>query len=75
MDIKENIKSGITFTADMVNELAQSIAEKNRIRLQLNHLKQLIRADSITRDQAYAELGRFFYQYLREDASQARLNC
>ena len=69
MDIKENIKTGVNFTVDTVSELAASIAEKNRIRGQLNHIKKLIKTDSATRDQAFIELGRFFYENLREGAS------
>lgn len=69
MDIKENIKNGVNFTVDTVSEIAASIAEKNRIRGQLNHIKKLIKTDSATRDQAYIELGRYFYENLREGAS------
>ena len=69
MDIKDNIMNGLSFIGETVSELAASVAEKNRIRSQLNHLKQLIKADSATRDQAYIELGRFFYENLREGAS------
>ena len=69
MAIKESIKSGVDFTVDTVSELASIIAEKNRIRGQLNHIKKLIKTDSATRDQAYIELGRFFYENLRENAS------
>ena len=69
MEIQENFKSGIDFTVDTVKEIAAVIAEKNRIRGQLNHIKKLIKTDSATRDQAYIELGRFFYENLREDAS------
>lgn len=69
MDLKENIKTGVDFTVDTVSEVASVIAEKNRIRLQLNHIKKVIKTDSATRDQAYIELGRYFYENLREDAS------
>ncbi len=69
MAIKDSIKSGVEFTVDTVSEIAAAIAEKNRIRGQLNHIKKLIKTDSATRDQAYIELGRFFYENLRENAS------
>lgn len=69
MDMKENIKSGIEFVSETVQEIAASIAEKNRLRIQLNHIKGVIRADSATRDQAYIELGRYFYENLREGAT------
>ena len=69
MDMKENIKCGLEFVGETVQEIAAAIAEKNRLRIQLNHIKGLIRADSATRDQAYIELGRFFYENLRDDAA------
>ena len=69
MEIKESIKTGITFVGDTVSEIAAAIAEKNRLRVQLNHIKGVIRSDSATRDQAYIELGRFFYENLREGAA------
>ena len=68
-NLTDNIKSGLTFVGDTVSEIASSIAEKNRLRVQLNHIKSLIKGDSATRDQAYIELGRFFYENLREGAS------
>ena len=68
-NLTESIKSGLTFVGETVSEIAASIAEKNRLRVQLNHIKSLIKADSATRDQAYIELGRFFYENLREGAS------
>lgn len=69
MDVKENIKSGLTFIGDTVSEVAASIAEKNRLRVQLNYIKSVIKSDTATRDQAYIELGRYFYENLREGAS------
>ena len=69
MAIMESIKSGVDFTVDTVSELAAVIAEKNRIRSQLNYIKKVIKTDSATRDQAYIELGRFFYENMRENAS------
>ena len=69
MALCENIKNGVEFVGETITEIAASIAEKNRLRVQLNHIKALIKTDSATRDQAYIELGRFFYENLREDAA------
>lgn len=69
MSLTDSLKNGACFVADTASEIAESIAEKNRLRAQLNHLKKLIKSDSATRDQAYVELGRFFYENLRENAS------
>ena len=66
MDISKTLKDGLEFISDTVSEIASSVAEKNRLRVQLNHLKSLIKTDSATRDQAYIELGRYFYENLRE---------
>ena len=67
--MKEDIKSGLALVGDVISEVAASVAEKNRLRVQLNHIKGLIKANTATRDQAYVELGRFFYEHMREDAS------
>ena len=69
MDISNNIKNGLEFIGETVSEIASSIAEKNRLRVQLNHIKGLIKTDSATRDQAYIELGRYFYENQREGTS------
>jgi hypothetical protein len=69
MELKDSIKSGFEMVSETVSEVASIIAEKNRLRTQLNHLKTVIKGDSATRDQAYIELGRFFYENLREGAS------
>ncbi len=68
-NFKKNIKCGLTFVGDTVSEIASSVAEKNRLRVQLNHIKALIKADTATRDQAFIELGRYFYENMREDTT------
>lgn len=69
MDISKSIKDGLEFIGETVSEIASSVAEKNRLRIQLNHLKTLIKTDSATRDQAYIELGRYYFENLREGAT------
>lgn len=64
-----NFKNGLTFVGDTISEIASSVAEKNRLRVQLSHIKGLIKADSATRDQAYIELGRYFYENMRQDTT------
>ena len=64
-----NFKNGLTFVGDTISEIASSVAEKNRLRVQLSHIKGLIKADSATRDQAYIELGRYFYENMRKDTT------
>ena len=66
---KDNIKSGFSLVGDTISEIASSVAEKNRLRVQLNHIRGLIKADTATRDQAYIELGRYYYEHLREGAA------
>ena len=50
MSLTDSLKNGACFVADTASEIAESIAEKNRLRAQLNHLKKLIKSDSATRD-------------------------
>lgn len=69
MALFENIKNGVEFVSETFAEFAASVAEKNRLRMQLNHIKGLIRNDSATRDQAYIELGRYFYENMRDGAT------
>ena len=66
---KDSIKSGFSLVGDTISEIASSVAEKNRLRVQLSHIRGLIRADTATRDQAYIELGRYYYEHLRDDAT------
>jgi len=69
MDISNNIKSGLGFVGETFSEIAASIAEKNRLRVQLNEIKCLIKSDTATRDQAFIELGRYFYENMRENTT------
>ena len=69
MDFTKNVKSGLEFVGETISEIAASVAEKNRLRVQLNHIKGLIKADTATRDQAYIELGRYFYENMRENTT------
>lgn len=69
MDFTKSIKEGLEFIGDTVSEIATSIAEKNRLRMQLSHIKGVIKADSATRDQAYIELGRYFYENMRDNTT------
>ncbi len=69
MSFTENVKNGLNYTADMIAEFSASIAEKNRLHKQLKSIEKLIKTDTATRDQAYIELGRYFYENLREGAS------
>ena len=45
MNFAENIKSGLEFLSETVTEIASSIAEKNRLRVQLSSIKSLINDD------------------------------
>ena len=69
MDFTKSIKEGLEFIGDTVSEIATSIAEKNRLRMQLSHIKGVIKADTATRDQAYIELGRYFYENMRDNTT------
>lgn len=70
MDIKNNIKSGISMLGDTVSELTSSIVEKNRLRARINRLKQIIKGDSHLRDDAFIALGRYYYDNMRDSANE-----
>ena len=69
MDIKNDIMSGVKLAADAATDIAQALVEKSRLKAKANRIKQVIKSDSELRNQAYIELGRFFYENLRNDAS------
>lgn len=66
MAITNDIKSGIKLTADAVTDVTQSVIEKSRLKAKANRIKQVIKSDSIRREQAYMELGKYFYENHRE---------
>ncbi len=68
MDIKNDLKQGVRLAADVATDVAQTLIEKNRMRANANRIKQVIKGDTELRNQAYIELGRYFYENLREDA-------
>ncbi len=68
MDIKNDLKQGVRLAADAATDIAQTLIEKNRMRANANRIKQVIKGDTELRNQAYIELGRYFYENLREDA-------
>lgn len=69
MDIKNDIMNGVKLVSDAASEAAQALIEKSRLRASANRIKQIIKSDSQLRDQAYIELGRYFYENLRENAA------
>lgn len=70
MDIKNEFKTGIKIAADAATDVAQALVEKSRLRAKANRIKQVIKADTELRNQAYIELGRYFYDNLREDSNE-----
>ncbi len=70
MDIKNEFKSGVKLAADAATDVAQALVEKSRLRAKANRIKQVIKSDTELRNQAYIELGRYFYDNLRNEASE-----
>ncbi len=70
MDIKNDLKNGIKLCADAATDVAQALVEKSRLKAKANRIKQVIKADTELMNQAYIELGRYFYENLRDDADQ-----
>lgn len=67
MDIKNDIKNGVKLCADAATDVAQALVEKSRLKAKANRIKQVIKADTELRNQAYIELGRYFYDNLRDE--------
>lgn len=68
MDIKKDFKNGVRLVADAASDITQTMVEKSRLRAKANRIKQIIKGDTELRNQAYIELGRYFYDNLRENA-------
>lgn len=66
MDFKEDIKNSLKLVGEAASDVAQALATKSRLRANANRLRQVIKSDSDTRNQAYIELGRYFYENLRD---------
>lgn len=68
MDIKNDIKNGVKLVSDAATDAAQALIEKSRLRASANRIRQIIKSDTTLRNQAYIELGRYYYENLRENA-------
>lgn len=68
MAIKDDLKSGVKLATDAATDVVQALVEKSRLRANANRIKQVIKSDTDLRNQAYIELGRYFYENLREHA-------
>ncbi len=66
MDIKNELKNGMKIAADAATDVAQALVEKSRLRANANRIRQVIKSDNELRNQAYMELGRYFYENYRE---------
>lgn len=71
MAIKEDLKSGVKLAADAATDAVQAIMEKSRLRANASRIKQVIKSDTDLRNQAYIELGRYFYENFREQAYES----
>lgn len=68
MAITNDIKTGLKLAADAATDITQSIIEKGRLRARANRIKQVIKNDTDTRNQAYIELGKYYFENHKEDA-------
>lgn len=69
MDIKNDFKNGVKLCADAATDVAQALVEKSRLKAKANRIKQVIKADTELMNQAYIELGKYFYENHREEAT------
>jgi len=67
MDIKNEIKNSVKFASDAATDAVQALVEKSRLRANANRIRQVIKSDTELRNQAYIELGRFFYENMRDN--------
>ena len=70
MDFKDNIINGAKLAADAATDIAQALVEKSRLRANANRIRQVIKADTELKNQAYIELGRYYYENLRDSADE-----
>lgn len=68
MDIKNDIKNGVKLVSDAATDAASALIEKSRLRAKANRIRQIIKSDTSLRNQAYIELGRYYYENLRDNA-------
>ena len=68
--MKESVKSGLDLMGNAITDVAQIIGEKNKIRTQSTRLKQIIKNDVQTRDEAYIELGKYMYDHVKESPNE-----
>ena len=66
MAFKDSLKTGMDLVGNTINDVATVINEKNKLRAQCVRIKDIIKHDAESRDRAYIELGRYYYQNLRD---------
>ena len=66
MAFKDSLKTGMDLVGNTINDVATVINEKNKLRAQCVRIKDIIKHDAESRDKAYIELGRYYYQNLRD---------
>ena len=70
MDIKNDIKNSVKFASNAATDAVQALVEKSRLRANANRIRQVIKSDTELRNQAYIELGRFFYENMRDNLDE-----
>lgn len=72
MAITNDIKSGLKYAADVAQEATQAVMDKARLRAKAAGLRQIIKNDTETRNQAYIELGKYFYENFPDNAKDVK---
>lgn len=70
MEEKCNFKETMGLIGEALSDVSKILIEKNKIRAQCSRIKQIIKGDTNTRNNAYAELGKFYYMNCRENATK-----
>ena len=69
MAIKDDLKNSVKLASDAATDALQALVEKSRLRANANRIKQVIKADTELMNQAYIELGKYFYENHREETT------
>lgn len=72
MEIKDDIKNGAKLVISAATDAAQAVVEKSRLRAQAIRIKQLIKNERELQNQAYIELGRYYYENMRDKSDEER---
>lgn len=75
MAFKENFKNGLDLVGGAISDIASILNEKNKLRAQCVRIKQIIKHDTDSRDNAYIELGKYYYRHFKGEDNVDTKDC